>query len=90
MAKKRKMAGPAAVAKKKQRSGGGGGREEDRRGKPERDVKENAFETLWTRKKFDVLGKKQKKGEKKRVGQSRSLAVEKVRSDVKTRKYIVR
>jgi hypothetical protein len=70
------------VAKKKQRGGGGrgagGGEEDDRRGKAGKPVKENAFETLWTRKKFDVLGKKQKKGEKKRVGQSRSLAVEKV------------
>ncbi|CAM6128735.1 unnamed protein product [Calypogeia fissa] len=89
MAKKRKISGPAAVAKKKQRGGGGfgergggggggGGGEGDRRGKSEREGgRENAFETLWTRKKFDVLGQKQKKGQKKRVGQSRSLAVEK-------------
>eukprot|EP00249_Psilotum_nudum_P014714 c24961_g1_i1 orf=114-2843(+) len=36
------------------------------------------FENLWARRKFDVLGKK-RKGEKKRVGLSRSLAVEKRR-----------
>ena len=42
--------------------------------------KENVFETLWTRRKFDVLGKKQKGGDAKRVGQARSAALDKVRS----------
>ncbi|KAG0589628.1 hypothetical protein KC19_1G034800 [Ceratodon purpureus] len=39
--------------------------------------KENVFETLWTRRKFDVLGKKQKGGDAKRVGQARSAALDK-------------
>ncbi|WOK99686.1 nucleolar protein 14 [Canna indica] len=36
----------------------------------------NPFETIWSRRKFDVLGKKGK-GEERRIGLSRSLAVEK-------------
>ncbi|GLJ38313.1 hypothetical protein SUGI_0780240 [Cryptomeria japonica] len=36
----------------------------------------NMFETLWARKKFNILGKKQK-GQGRRVGLSRSLAMEK-------------
>ncbi|CAM8900897.1 unnamed protein product [Rhodiola kirilowii] len=36
----------------------------------------NPFETIWSRSKFDVLGKK-KKGEERRVGLARSLAIEK-------------
>lgn len=39
--------------------------------------KANPFETIWSRRKFDILGKK-RKGEERRVGRSRSLAVEKV------------
>ncbi|XP_072988128.1 uncharacterized protein [Typha latifolia] len=38
--------------------------------------KENPFETIWSRRKFDVLGKK-RKGEERRVGLSRSLAIDK-------------
>ncbi|PKA45808.1 Outer envelope protein 61, chloroplastic [Apostasia shenzhenica] len=37
----------------------------------------NPFETLWSRRKFNVLGKKKGKGEEVRIGLSRSLAVEK-------------
>ncbi|KAG6708692.1 nucleolar protein 14 isoform X1 [Carya illinoinensis] len=38
--------------------------------------KANPFETIWSRRKFDILGKK-RKGEERRVGLARSLAVEK-------------
>ncbi|CAL9761726.1 unnamed protein product [Musa acuminata subsp. burmannicoides] len=36
----------------------------------------NPFETIWSRRKFDVVGKR-RKGEERRIGLSRSLAVEK-------------
>lgn len=39
--------------------------------------KPNPFETIWSRSKFDILGKK-RKGEEKRIGLSRSKAIEKV------------
>ncbi|KAA8529305.1 hypothetical protein F0562_033896 [Nyssa sinensis] len=38
--------------------------------------KSNPFETIWSRRKFDILGKK-RKGEEKRIGLARSLAIEK-------------
>ncbi|CAK9142448.1 unnamed protein product [Ilex paraguariensis] len=38
--------------------------------------KANPFETIWSRRKFDILGKK-RKGEERRVGLARSLAIEK-------------
>lgn len=38
--------------------------------------KENPFETIWSRRKFDILGKK-RKGEQRRVGEARSSAIEK-------------
>ncbi|GAB4829018.1 hypothetical protein Ancab_018675 [Ancistrocladus abbreviatus] len=38
--------------------------------------KENPFETIWSRRKFDILGKK-RKGEERRVGLARSHAIEK-------------
>ena len=37
----------------------------------------NPFETIWSRRKFDILGKK-RKGEERRIGQARSRAIEKV------------
>lgn len=37
---------------------------------------QNPFETIWSRRKFDILGKK-RKGEQRRVGLARSLALEK-------------
>lgn len=40
-------------------------------------VRANPFETIWSRRKFDILGKK-RKGEERRVGLARSLAIEKV------------
>ncbi|CAN0896225.1 Nucleolar protein 14 [Linum grandiflorum] len=39
-------------------------------------VADNPFETIWSRRKFDVLGKK-RKGEERRVGSARSKAIEK-------------
>lgn len=38
--------------------------------------KANPFESIWSRRKFDVLGKK-RKGEERRIGLARSLAIEK-------------
>lgn len=49
-----------------------------------KDEKPNLFERMFNRKKFDVLGKKAK-GQQRKLGQSRSEAVEKVRSHVTTR-----
>lgn len=46
-----------------------------------KDEKPNLFERMFNRKKFDILGKKAK-GQQKKLGQSRSEAVEKVRSRV--------
>ena len=40
----------------------------------------NPFESIWSRRKFDVLGQKQRKGESRRIGLARSLAVEKART----------
>lgn len=77
MAKKRKPGAPSSVAKKKGRPGFGDAAK-GRQGNDKPRQSENVFETLWTRRKFDVLGKKQK-GEGKRVGLSRSAAVDKVR-----------
>ncbi|KAI7748626.1 hypothetical protein M8C21_012426 [Ambrosia artemisiifolia] len=39
-------------------------------------TKPNPFETIWSRRKFDILGKK-RKGEERRIGLARSLAIEK-------------
>ncbi|KAL3830598.1 hypothetical protein ACJIZ3_019400 [Penstemon smallii] len=39
--------------------------------------KENLFESIWSRRKFDILGKKRKDEERRRVGLSRSLAIQK-------------
>ncbi|KAJ4788214.1 Nucleolar protein 14 [Rhynchospora pubera] len=44
--------------------------------KPTKEEKENPFETIWSRRKFDLLGRK-RKGEERRVGLSRSLAIQK-------------
>ncbi|GFZ00239.1 hypothetical protein Acr_13g0016380 [Actinidia rufa] len=41
--------------------------------------KPNPFETIWSWRKFDVLGKK-RKGEKRRIGLARSVAIEKARN----------
>ncbi|XVE91656.1 hypothetical protein REPUB_Repub01dG0029000 [Reevesia pubescens] len=38
--------------------------------------KVNPFETIWSRRKFDILGKK-RKGEERRIGLARSLAIQK-------------
>ncbi|XP_012082545.1 nucleolar protein 14 isoform X2 [Jatropha curcas] len=39
--------------------------------------KDNPFETIWSRRKFDILGKKKGKGEERRIGLARSLAIDK-------------
>ncbi|KAI3693885.1 hypothetical protein L1987_76840 [Smallanthus sonchifolius] len=39
-------------------------------------TKPNPFETVWSRRKFDILGKK-RKGEERRIGLARSLAIDK-------------
>ncbi|KVI05292.1 hypothetical protein Ccrd_016388 [Cynara cardunculus var. scolymus] len=39
-------------------------------------AKPNPFETIWSRRKFDILGKK-RKGEERRIGLARTLAIEK-------------
>ncbi|KAL2233489.1 UNVERIFIED_CONTAM: Nucleolar protein 14 [Sesamum indicum] len=39
--------------------------------------KENPFESIWSRRKFDILGKKRKEDERRRIGLSRSLAIQK-------------
>lgn len=49
--------------------------------------KANPFESIWSRRKFDVLGKKHK-GEERRIGLARSLAIEKVVSLDNSRELI--
>lgn len=39
-------------------------------------LKPNPFETIWSRRKFDILGKK-RKGEERRIGLARSLSIQK-------------
>ncbi|CAM6038551.1 unnamed protein product [Sphagnum compactum] len=75
MGKKRKADGPVAVVKKKVKQGRTAG-SKDKPSRTSHGKTDNVFETLWTRRKFDVLGKKQK-GESRRVGLSRSTAVDK-------------
>lgn len=76
MGKKRKAEAPAAVVKKKVKRGRTEG-SKDKQCRGSRGKADNVFETLWTRRKFDVLGKKEK-GEGRRFGLSRSAAVDKV------------
>ncbi|KAK2636010.1 hypothetical protein Ddye_030802 [Dipteronia dyeriana] len=58
--KKKKNSGPKSVAMKNKSS----------------KADNNPFETIWSRRKFDILGKK-RKGEEVRIGLSRSLAIQK-------------
>jgi hypothetical protein len=76
MGKKRKADAPVAVVKKKVKRGRTAG-SKDKPSRTSYGKTDNVFETLWTRRKFDVLGKKQK-GESRRVGLSRSTSVDKV------------
>lgn len=76
MGKKTKAEAPAAVVKKKVKRGRTEG-SKDKQCRGSRGKADNVFETLWTRRKFDVLGKKEK-GEGRRFGLSRSAAVDKV------------
>lgn len=62
--KKKGKNGPAKVAMKA-------------RGAAAAEERNNPFEAIWTRRKFDVLGKK-RKGEERRVSRSRSEAIRKV------------
>jgi nucleolar protein 14 len=39
-------------------------------------VNDNPFESIWSKRKFDILGQK-RKGETKRIGLARSIAIEK-------------
>jgi hypothetical protein len=85
MAKKKMPSkGPSAVARKAGVRSGNGFAGKGSSSKPiaaakgEPGAKLNPFERLWNRRKFDVLGKKTK-GEQRKIGQSRSRAVEMVR-----------
>ena len=65
--KKSKQSGPEGVAmkvkaKNSKSTGGGGG--------------SNPFESIWSRRKFEVLGQK-RKGEARRMGLARTLAIQK-------------
>jgi nucleolar protein 14 len=75
MGKKRKAEAPTAVVKKKVKRGRTEG-SKDKQCRGSRGKADNVFETLWTRRKFDMLGKKEK-GEGRRFGLSRSAAVDK-------------
>lgn len=84
MAKKKMPSkGPSAVARKAGVGSGNGFAGKGSSSKPiaaakgEPGAKLNPFERLWNRRKFDVLGKKTK-GEQRKIGQSRSRAVEMV------------
>ncbi|XP_030449265.1 uncharacterized protein LOC115671769 isoform X1 [Syzygium oleosum] len=76
MAKKSGLAGSG--------SGDGAAKKKKGKGRPRpgavamkaRAPEPNPFETIWSRRKFDVLGKK-RKGEERRVGLARSRAIEK-------------
>ncbi|MBA0727056.1 hypothetical protein Golax_002838, partial [Gossypium laxum] len=46
--------------------------------------KPNPFETIWSRRKFDILGKK-RKGEERRIGRARSLAIQKLKLGKKSK-----
>lgn len=52
-------------------------------------AKPNPFETIWSRRKFDILGKK-RKGEERRIGLARSIAIEKAifSPSLKTHKHV--
>ncbi|KAL8052722.1 hypothetical protein ABFX02_05G024100 [Erythranthe guttata] len=39
--------------------------------------KENPFESIWSRRKFNILGKKRKEEERRRIGHSRSIGLQK-------------
>ncbi|KAF3650088.1 Adenine nucleotide alpha hydrolases-like superfamily protein isoform 1 [Capsicum annuum] len=59
--------------KKMKKSSKTGPKSKDMKLKP---PKENPFEAIWSRRKFDILGKK-RKGEQRRIGEARSSAIEK-------------
>lgn len=63
----------SSSSKKKKKSRKSGPKSKDMKVKP---PKENPFEAIWSRRKFDILGKK-RKGEQLRIGEARSSAIEK-------------
>ncbi|KAK8943182.1 hypothetical protein KSP39_PZI009191 [Platanthera zijinensis] len=78
------------MAKSKNKSIGGGGKKKKKGGKQRhlsgplaasmkstQSTRPNLFETIWSRRKFNILGKKKGKGEELQIGLSRSLAIEK-------------
>lgn len=83
MAKKKPPKGSTMVASKGNAQNGKGARKVGTPNQQSRGIsgasgqKMNPFERMWNRRKFDVLGKKTK-GEQRKVGQSRSRAVEMV------------
>lgn len=86
MAKTKPMAAGAAAADKKQNKKKGKGNMKGRNGPAAVAMKargaaaaerSNPFEAIWSRRKFDVLGKK-RKGEERRTSRSRSDAIHKV------------
>lgn len=73
MAKTSKQGGAAAKTKKKKTKKSG---PEAVAMKVQVPKPNNPFETIWSRRKFDILGKK-RKGEERRIGLARSQAIEK-------------
>lgn len=65
-----KTSNPGTVKKKNKKSG------PDAVAMKQKAPKPNPFETIWSRRKFDILGKK-RKGEERRIGFTRSAAIEK-------------
>ncbi|XP_060215058.1 uncharacterized protein LOC132641933 [Lycium barbarum] len=60
-----------AKKKKMKKSSKSGPKAKDMKAKA---AKENPFESIWSRRKFDILGKK-RKGEQRRIGEARSSAI---------------
>ena len=91
MAKTKPMAAAAAAAAADKKKGKGKKKKQGKNGPAAVAMKargaaaaaasgsNNPFEAIWSRRKFDVLGKK-RKGEERRLGRARSEAIHKVNS----------
>lgn len=91
MAKTKPMAAAAAAAAADKKKGKGKNKKQGKNGPAAVAMKargaaaaaasgsNNPFEAIWSRRKFDVLGKK-RKGEERRIGRARSEAIHKVNS----------
>lgn len=90
MAKTKPMAAAAAAAAADKKKGKGKKKKQGKNGPAAVAMKargaaaaasgsNNPFEAIWSRRKFDVLGKK-RKGEERRIGRARSEAIHKVNS----------